>query len=197
MAQGQGVSVLARAYLATGDRFYAEAASRALAPMRLTVAEGGVLLRSDGEVWIEEYPGSPAWTGVLNGHVYAMWGLWDAARVFGDKPAAQLFDETEATLRRRLPRYDFYGIWTRYCLPERGPLVLANAHYQVEHVQQMRAMGLLTGNDEYDRWADRWERQLYRRATATMTVFVRAAFLVPAWFMRTRKARGAFPEGQA
>lgn len=178
MAQGQGISVLARACLATQDPLYAEAARRALGPMTRGLAQGGVLLRREGDVWIEELAGSLLRRSVLNGHVYAMWGLWDAWRVFGEERARSLFEETEVTLRRWLPRYDFHGLWTRYCLPERGLPVLATVHYQVEHIQQMRVMYALTGREEYERWAERWERQLRRRLRATVAVLLKMVLVV-------------------
>ena len=86
MAQGHGISVLCRAYAATGNRAYFDAALRALAPFAVNASEGGVRNYVFGHfVWYEEYPTSKG-TFVLNGFIYALVGLYDlieAAKMIG------------------------------------------------------------------------------------------------------------------
>jgi heparosan-N-sulfate-glucuronate 5-epimerase len=55
LAQGQGISVLVRAYKESGDPRYLDAAQRALAGFFKPVTEGGVTFTDEqGDVWFEE-----------------------------------------------------------------------------------------------------------------------------------------------
>src|SRR5258708_8185044 len=66
LAQGQGISVLVRAYKESGDSRHLDAAQRALASFFKPVAEGGVTFTDEqGDVWFEEYLVSPP-THILN-----------------------------------------------------------------------------------------------------------------------------------
>ncbi|MFZ0760391.1 MAG: D-glucuronyl C5-epimerase family protein, partial [Candidatus Sulfotelmatobacter sp.] len=87
LAQGQGISVLVRAHLlhshqlgidkSSGDSPYLHAAQRALASFFQPVTEGGVAFTDQrGDVWFEEYVVSPP-THILNGFMWAAWGVYD------------------------------------------------------------------------------------------------------------------------
>ena len=59
MAQGEAASLLVRLFLETDADRYAEAARRALRPLRRLSAEGGVQARLGDGPFPEEYPTSP------------------------------------------------------------------------------------------------------------------------------------------
>ena len=99
MAQGEGASLLTRLYLATGDERYAAAARRAVRAMALPSAEGGVQAQLDGRPWPEEYPTDPP-SFVLNGGIFALWGLYDVGAALRDADAARAFDAGRRHARR-------------------------------------------------------------------------------------------------
>ena len=73
LAQGQGISLLVRAFKETNKTIYKNAAYDALEVFKVSVDSGGVnYCDSDGNNWIEEYIVTPP-THILNGF---MWGLW-------------------------------------------------------------------------------------------------------------------------
>ena len=77
MTQSLGVSVLLRAYQLTGDSDYFDRASAAVAWLRAPVESGGVAIRTGTGTWYEEYPNAETPSHVLNGHIWALFGIWD------------------------------------------------------------------------------------------------------------------------
>ncbi|MGH9198852.1 MAG: D-glucuronyl C5-epimerase family protein, partial [Acidimicrobiia bacterium] len=120
LAQGMGVSLLIRASLDTGRLSYQAAAHAAYSALTEDVACGGVLVRdSDGSAWLEEYLVDPP-SHILNGFLWAVWGLYDFARWTGQLSARELFQECVHTIAQNLPRYDT-GFWSLYELGTTGP----------------------------------------------------------------------------
>lgn len=74
MAQGQGMSLLVRAWHTTRDEHYLKAARRAVKPLTLDVTRGGLKRRLAGGPFFEEYPTTPP-SHVLNGFMFTLIGL--------------------------------------------------------------------------------------------------------------------------
>ena len=91
LAQGQGISVLVRAHKESGDARYLDAAQRAFASFRQPIANGGVAFTdAAGDLWFEEYIVSPP-THILNGFIWAAWGVYDYFLATRDLSAQELF----------------------------------------------------------------------------------------------------------
>ena len=96
MCQGQAISVLVRAHLATSHlasglrNGYLAAAARAAAVFNISSQEGGVRGEVLGRVWYEEYPTSPS-SHILNGFMYGLLGLQELASVEAGGGAEQLY----------------------------------------------------------------------------------------------------------
>jgi hypothetical protein len=170
MAQGQGASLLARLYVETGDERLAEAAQRALAPFRIPSGAGGVRAELDGRPFPEEYPTSPP-SFVLNGAIFALWGLHDVAVALGDRSARQAFNDGVETLAANLHRWDA-GYWSRYDLYPHPVLNVASSSYHVLHVSQLRALHTIAPHPVFSETADRFERYA-ASATNRARAFVR------------------------
>ena len=153
LAQAQAASVFVRAYLRYGKERYREIAVEAIRPL-VQKTRPTVVVRLPAGLALEECPGDPA-SLILNGWVYATWGLRDVALGLGSETAARMLDDTSACLVAMLPRYDI-GWWTRYSLfPYRLP-DLAKPFYHRLHVVQMEIMSRLTGDSVFDHSAERW-----------------------------------------
>lgn len=155
LAQGQGLSLLVRVAVMTGEATYAEAAVAAFQPFMRDINCGGVVFReSAGLPWIEEYLVDPP-SHILNGFIWGLWGAYDFAQWSDDADAKHLWRECIDTLARNLPRYDT-GDWSLYELPAGGPPMLASPYYHRLHIVQLRVMHRLTGNEVFHRYAERW-----------------------------------------
>ena len=157
LAQGQGISALVRAHQVTGDARYLDAARRAFEPFTRRVEDGGVIHRDEkGRAWIEEYIVNPP-THILNGFIWAAWGIYDLGLATGDPMARSVWDESIATLREVLPTYDT-GFWSLYEHSGTKLRMVASPFYHALHIVQLRVLCVLTGDPTFQETADRWDR---------------------------------------
>ncbi len=155
LSQAQAASVLVRRHLLDGDPLHAELARRAAWPL-LQDAAPSVVARLAAGPALEESPSDPP-SLILNGWIYALWGLRDLALGLGHGEAAEMLQESTDCLTRALPRYDG-GWWSRYSLyPHRLP-DLAKLFYHRLHIDQLEVMYLLTSNEAFRATAERWRR---------------------------------------
>jgi hypothetical protein len=175
LAQGQGISVLVRAHKESGDSRYLAAAQRALASFFHPSTQGGVAFTDEqGDVWFEEYIVSPP-THILNGFIWAAWGVYDYFLATRDHSAQELFARAVRTLTRHLDRYDL-GFWSLYEQSGTRLPMVASPFYHQLHVVQLRVMHRLTGEDKFMRVADRWESYGRSRSKRTRALCYKSAF---------------------
>jgi heparosan-N-sulfate-glucuronate 5-epimerase len=160
MAQGEAASLLVRLERATGEERYGEAARRALAAMPMAPLP-------DGSPFPQEYPTEPA-SHVLNGGIYALWGLHDAG-------APERFEAGLDALLQNLDRWDT-GSWSLYDLYPHPIRNWASLAYHELHTVQLRAMTALSSRtalaEAADRFESYWDSPLYRgRALAHKAAF--------------------------
>ncbi len=175
LAQGQGISVLVRAHKESGDARYLEGARRAFASFKSPIAEGGVAFTDEsGDLWFEEYIVSPP-THILNGFIWALWGVYDYALATNEAGAPELFSCGVRTMLHNLDRYDL-GFWSLYEQSgTRLPMVASDFYHRL-HIVQLRIMYRLTGEETFLRVADRWEGYLSSRAKRTRALAYKTAF---------------------
>ncbi len=175
LAQGQAISLLVRAHQESGDPRYLDAAKRALASFFKPVAEGGVAFTDEqGDVWFEEYIVSPP-THILNGFIWAAWGVYDYFLATRDHSAQDLFVRAVRTLTRNLERYDL-GFWSLYEQSGTRLPMVASPFYHQLHIVQLRVMHRLTGEDKFARVAGRWESYSHSRSKRTRALCYKSAF---------------------
>jgi len=158
LAQGQGISLLVRAWKHTGREHYLRAASDALESFFHDVSEGGVSFSdSEGNLWFEEYIVHPhAPTHILNGFIWASWGVYDYWLVTRDPRVKELFDTAIRTMRQNLPRFDT-GFWSLYEQSGTRMKMMASPFYHRLHIAQLRVLNALTGDEVFGHFADRWQ----------------------------------------
>jgi heparosan-N-sulfate-glucuronate 5-epimerase len=180
LAQGQGVSLLLRAHAQTGDVKYEQAAERAFVALTRPINQGGVLFEDDEQnLWIEEYLVDPP-THILNGFIWALWGVFDFWLARADSAAKQIFDRGVATLLHNLPRFDT-GYWSLYEQSgheqSRTRLkMLASPFYHRLHIVQLRVMANLTGDRRFTDVADRWEGYARHRTNRARAIAEKSMF---------------------
>ncbi|AHF08686.1 D-glucuronyl C5-epimerase [Desulfitobacterium metallireducens] len=158
LSQGQALSVLARAYQETHEDSYLETGKRALKAFSVPVAEGGFLALYRGLDYYEEYP-SQTPSFVLNGFIFALWGLEEFYLLSQQDEAKERYLVGLATLKKVLPEYQVsYLNWSRYDLYPFKVADIASIFYHKLHIQQLKAMALLTGDDLFTQQAKLWEK---------------------------------------
>lgn len=155
MAQGEGASLLLRLHKVTGEESFAESARRALGPLRVATEAGGVRTLLDGRAFPEEYPTDPP-SCVLNGAIFALWGVRDVGVALDDGRARGEFEEGVDALAASIHRWDA-GYWSRYDLFPHPLSNLASSFYHQLHISQLHAMQLLAPRPELVAAARRFE----------------------------------------
>ena len=144
-AQGQAASLFVRVGLPDAAR---EVVRPLVEPSDL------IAWTSDGPV-LQEYPTDPP-AHVLNGWIFALWGLYDVARATGDDVAGDMFKDGAAAVAARLPIYELAGRWSRYDLYPHPIAHAASPFYHRLHVEQLRALDELMPRAEFREFAARW-----------------------------------------
>jgi heparosan-N-sulfate-glucuronate 5-epimerase len=175
LAQGQGISLLVRAYHETENRTYLDAAQRAFAAFSKSTDEGGIAFKDQlGGLWLEEYIVSPP-THILNGFIWAAWGVYDYFLASQDTSARGLFEAAVRTLRDNLDRYDI-GFWSLYEQSGTRLPMVASAFYHRLHIVQLGVMHRLTGDEIFARYAERWAGYALRRGNRARALCYKCAF---------------------
>lgn len=167
MAQGEGASLLIRAYVDSRDELYLKRAKTAIDFMLISVDEGGTTLYERNDTILLEYPHRKA---VFNGWIFAWWGLLDYVKITKDEGRYKtVLDNSLQSLERMLPSFsNFY--WSVYDLENR----VASPFYHNLHIAQMQAMYQLTGYEKFDEYAKRWARQQKNPFFKTMAFMKKA-----------------------
>ncbi len=175
LAQGQGVSLLLRVHAHAGDEKYRQAADRAFVSLTRPIAEGGVLFEdANRNLWIEEYLVSPP-THILNGFIWALWGVFDFWLARADISAKQIFDRGVETLIHNLERYDT-GYWSLYEQSGTRLKMLASPFYHRLHIVQLRVLAELTADAHFADVAERWEGYARRRSNRSRALVGKSVF---------------------
>lgn len=175
LAQGQGISLLLRAHHLTQESRYAETAERAFLSFSKSMQDGGVLFEDEeGDVWFEEYIVSPP-THILNGFLWAAWGVRDYFLATKDAAAEELFTRACHTLRKNLARYDL-GFWSLYEQSGTRIPMVASPFYHRLHIVQLEVMYRMTGDPIFEQYAERWKRYSLSRKNRTRALCYKSAF---------------------
>jgi len=160
-SQARALNILLRGYQITNKRDWVELAKLAIKPFTIGVDEGGVTRFTEYGAFYEEYTAKTP-TLVLNGMIFALFGIFDFCRVFPeDKEAVEIFNEGINTLTKILPQYDL-GYWSRYNLcqaewyPEIDP---ATIQYQRLHIVQLQVLYQITGREEFLKYIHKFSKQ--------------------------------------
>ena len=179
MAQGEGASLLLRLARTLEDERFADAARRAMLPMALGSASGGVLADLGGGPFLEEYPTDPP-SYVLNGALFALWGCRDVHVALGDASAGALFAEGAGALVDHIGRWDT-GWWSRYDLFTHPVPNVASSAYHSLHINQLTALDRMLPGAGLEPVIARFSRYSASRRNQVRATAAKVAFrlLVP------------------
>ena len=154
MAQGEALSLFVRLAEATGDSRWDNAANHTVTSFTVphSATSPWVSLAIDKHLYFEEYAGNQPPLLVLNGHIFAMFGLYDYWRHTGDATAARYLDGAATTvLERMLPAVRVEGGVSYYCVQAdycQSPL-WQNQHYHPIISWQLDTLARITGDARF------------------------------------------------
>jgi hypothetical protein len=160
MNQGEAISVLTRAWEFTGDEQYLTAAKGCLIPFTRTISENGVVSPFSWNrtiMWYEEYTQKPI-RHVLNGMIYALWGIRDLVTAAENELAQKLFYQGLDAIEQALPYFDL-GFWSSYAVTEpQGRRSVASMMYHNLHTVQLQSLYCQTKRDIFRTTAERFDQ---------------------------------------
>lgn len=156
MTQGECISAFVRAWMLTEDRGFADGARKAFNILRTPVDEGGPAVFEGKCLFLEEIPSVPR-SSILNGWIFALFGLYDFSLTFDDETARNLLELSLDTLKEHLQDYDT-GYWSRY--DRLGNL--ASPFYHDLHIHQLTALSMIHHDPIFVQFRDRFTR--YRQS---------------------------------
>jgi len=157
MYQGQAISFFLRMSQLFDEPKHILFSEKIYKYFKFDFSEGGAKREdSNGYVWLEEYPTSPP-SYVLNGFVYAIFGVLDLYRVTGNADAKILYESCIDTLKNNIHKYDLW-YWSRY---DQLKQELVSYYYQKNvHIPLVKILFLLTNEKKFDLLEKKWNQQL-------------------------------------
>lgn len=152
MAQGEGISLLVRAYVMYKNESYLHAAERAADFLLKDRTEGGVCEHLNSQLFLYEFTYLPI---VLNGWIFAAWGLFDIYKITQKKIYEDSLICTINTIASNLSLFDC-KYWSKYNLAGN----ISSPFYHKLHIAQLKVLYMITGNRVFFEYAARWEKQL-------------------------------------
>lgn len=169
MAQGQILSLFVQLAEATDDPKWRNEADRAFAPLLEIYASDDlpkdhpwVVFVDSGEwLWLEEYAGDVEPMRVLNGHIFAMFGLYDYWMLTHDDRAQGLFNGAAATVLEFVPHLRNPGEASWYGMRIQDNPNAQSEKYHRIHVEQLAMLGQMTGDDRFTELSEQLRSDFY------------------------------------
>lgn len=156
MAQGEALSLFVRLHEETGDERWRVAADHtwlSLTQPRST-AEPWATKTDNGLLVFEEYAGNLPPLKVLNGHLFALFGVHDYWRLTGDPEAASYLDGAATTVLEVMSALRVLGGVSYYCWESDCPRSYwQNPTYHVIHSWQLDTLARLANDARFSVWA--------------------------------------------
>ncbi|WP_040165448.1 cell wall-binding repeat-containing protein [Microbacterium gorillae] len=171
MAQGEALSLFTRLYEETGDEQWKGAADHTwqsfLSP-RSTSEPWGVMT-DGGRLWLEEYAANVPPLMALNGHIFAVFGLYDYYKLTGDATVLKYLDGATTAVLEVMPAIRKPGGVSYYCARANfcQTKTWQNAAYHPIHIWQLRTLARLTSDGRFTTWADRLRSDVPGSSTMT------------------------------
>ena len=149
MAQGEGISLLLRAFNVTRDKKYLNAATKAIELMQKPVEKKGCALYDKNNIFLLEFSDKPV---VLNGWIFSLFGLYDYILVTQKKNVKSFFNRSIYTLKEALPKFD-NGYWSKYDIERK----ITSPFYHKLHVELLKVLYDLTQVKEFKKYSEKFD----------------------------------------
>lgn len=157
MAQGRALSFLSQLYVITGKNEYKLAANKFFRGLELTRQPNDKIwvsmINKDGYFWIEEYPLDKPEL-VLNGFLYATFGLYDYYETFKTPQSKAYLQAALTTAKHEIPKFRNPGRISKYGLKRAS----RNPTYHRTVIKQMRYIYSFTSDEFFKNTADLFEQ---------------------------------------
>ena len=178
LAQGQGLSVLCRAYNITSDNKYLDSIEKVYQSFLIDVKNGGVTFTDKkGDIWIEEYIIKNNPTHILNGFIWGLWGIYDYWLLTKNQNIKKLFDKYTNTIKQNIDQYDI-EYWSLYELSNLKIKMRSSIFYHKLHIVQLKILFKMTNNEKFENISDDWSRYLNQKSNIVRATLMKILFKI-------------------
>jgi heparosan-N-sulfate-glucuronate 5-epimerase len=148
MAQGEGASLLIRAYVEFNEERYLTAAKKAINFMLIPLEDGGTTIYSNDDIFFQEFTNKPT---VLNGWIFSLFGLYDYIKIVYDERLMNIYNCSIKTMVKHIGEFD-NGYWSKYD----NVNMITSPFYHKLHIAQLKVMYDITGESIFLEYAEKW-----------------------------------------
>ncbi len=168
MCQGEGCSLLLRAFIETKNEKYLDCAKKAVDFMLKSTSDGGTASYDDGGIVFQEYV-SDANLCVLNGWIFSLFGLIDYCIISGDKNYYDKLKLSVDTLAKKISSYDT-GYWSYYDV--KG--TIASKAYHLLHIELLKVIYKYSNQLIFKTYIDKFEHYSKKKRYERKAFFAKA-----------------------
>lgn len=150
MAQGEGASLLARAFVETGKEEYRVACIKAINFMLKPKSEGGTAEYTSDGIILLEYPEKPT---VLNGWIFSAFGLLDCWKITKDEKYREAWESALNGIKANIERFDA-GHWSYYDWGDK----YTSPFYHRLHIELLKALNYLSPDPVFEQYINKWTK---------------------------------------
>jgi len=167
MTQGEGVSVMTRAFSESNNSKYLNTAIKASELMLKSIKNGGTARYINGKLYFEEVVTIEP-SLILNGWIFAIFGLFDIAKLTKEKKYINMLDVTLKALEDELDNYDC-GYWSYY--DQCGNL--ASTFYHKLHIAQLNVLYDLFNIKKFKSISNKWKSYIANTFNKNRAIIVK------------------------
>lgn len=165
MAQGEGISLLLRAYMETKNSVYKESAAKAVDFMLISLENGGTAEYRNGQLFLREFTHLPV---VLNGWIFSLFGLYDFLQIEKNEDIGKKYKQSINTLVQNIDAFD-NGYWSMYNM---GGMITSPFYHSL-HIALLNVLYELTGIEILKKYAVKWEEYRCSRIKRCISFWVK------------------------
>jgi heparosan-N-sulfate-glucuronate 5-epimerase len=159
MAQGLAIEVLSKAYSQTGDTRFIDSANKLLNAFYVEVDKGGVTHKTNDTGWWYELLANTQGIKprILNGHLFALLGIYEYYNSTRDPSARYLFDQGIMSLKDNLQNFDYEnGTYSYYDLSSPKKKLPSQDYHRLV-VGQLLELYEITGDPIIKKYGEKWQ----------------------------------------
>lgn len=157
MTSGRAIEVLLKAFLLTGDSLWLTRAGQLVKGYDLPIEAGGFTYKEPQGWWYEEIADTGMQTPrILDGHIFALAGLYEYYHQTNDPLALQYFNNGLKALKQALPGFDRNDGKVGYDVYGK----IADDNYHPLLVKQMNGLWQMTGDSTFLYYFNKWNEPL-------------------------------------
>lgn len=149
MAQGEGASLLIRAFKEFNDEKYLLEAKKAIYFLVAPIENGGTAKYILKEVYLQEFTNKST---VFNGWIFSLFGLYDYLKVVNDEKIRDIYDRSVKTMISHMKDFD-NGYWSKYNNED----MISSPFYHRLHIAQLDVLYELTSEKIFKYYSDKWK----------------------------------------